>query len=321
MDMDLRKLLRDLGNGNVTLEAVLAQIASEGSATADMLREAASADAVELNQFIKKSGLYTNQAAANFFGVAPRTISRWRNLSTQASSPEGIPVDVSRQILAITEDDWRAILRLCIGEPALAPSGKEASAPSLSSSRTPRVLPANNTRLGKVRHMSKQEQLEESHEALRKRREEIWDAPNGIQFIMHAIHNKRWEAPQRTDFKVIDSEKHKRIIADDEGEAIRNYLIQFGSKIFEEARMSKEAKEEAGYSICDEAPARYGRMIYWRWRIEPREFFVFLAGGVGPEKKQIDWADHSQMQLRDDAPNGLMEAVTAYAEAYRACYG
>ncbi|MGA7328451.1 MAG: caspase family protein [Rhodomicrobium sp.] len=164
------------------------------------------------------------------------------------------------------------------------------------------------------------EQLDEAQEELKTRREQVWNTPNGIQFIMHSIHHKRWETLQRTEFKVIDQEGNKSIdiISESEGDAIRNFLIEVGSKIFEEAKKSDEPREESGYSICDKVPSRYGPMIYWRWRIEPRDSFVFLAGGVGPEKKQDDWSNHSSTQLRQDTPNGLMVALTAYSDAYKA---
>jgi hypothetical protein len=170
--------------------------------------------------------------------------------------------------------------------------------------------------------MTEKEQLDEAQEALNRRRQEVWDAPNGIQFIMHAIHHKRWEALQKTDFKVVNSEGAKQVdlISVETSDVIRNYLIGECSKFFEEAKKCDEPKEDNGYFICNEMPVHYGPMIYWRWRVEPREYFVFLAGGVGPRKKQDDWANHSPMQLKEDTPSGLIEALDAYADAFRTCY-
>lgn len=129
MDLDiLKKLLRDLGKKYLTLEAALSEIRSSGDVTVNLVRDAVVADAAELNNFLHENRLLTNQAAADFFGVRSRTISRWRNPSTQASSPEGIPVEASRQILGIAEDDWRAILKLCLGDLPSAPSDKDAPA-------------------------------------------------------------------------------------------------------------------------------------------------------------------------------------------------
>ncbi|MGO9485381.1 MAG: hypothetical protein ACLPX9_12465 [Rhodomicrobium sp.] len=323
MDLDiLKKLLRDLGKKYLTLEAALSEIRSSGDVTVNLVRDAVVADAAELNNFLHENRLLTNQAAADFFGVRSRTISRWRNPSTQASSPEGIPVEASRQILGIAEDDWRAILKLCLGDLPSAPSDKDAPAVDGGQKFSPPHRGASGDLMKgeKGQNMTASVALDQAQEALNARRQKVWDDPNGIQFVMHAIHNKRWEPPQRTDFKVVD-EKHKRTISDDEGEAIRNYLIKLGLDIFEDAKKKEALQEDSGYSICNEVPPRFGRLIYWRWRFEPRESFVFLAGGVGSEKKQVDWANHSQMQLRPDEPNGLMEALAAYADAYRACYG
>jgi hypothetical protein len=108
---ELRTLLRDVARQARPLDEVLTEIREE-NVDIGTLEEAVQANREQLQEFMRRTSLVTDEQAAEYFGQPVRTFSRW--LSSAQSGPGGsIPVGPSRRILGISGEDWDELRRAC----------------------------------------------------------------------------------------------------------------------------------------------------------------------------------------------------------------
>jgi hypothetical protein len=110
---ELRLLLRDVARRDRPLDGVLTEIREE-KVDIGTLEEAVRANKEQLQEFMRRNSLATEEQAAEYFGQPARTLSRWLN-SAQSAAGGCIPAGPSRRILGISGEDWDELRRACTG--------------------------------------------------------------------------------------------------------------------------------------------------------------------------------------------------------------
>jgi hypothetical protein len=110
---ELKLLLKDVTRQTRPFDDILAQIREEKVDIA-ALEEAVQANREQLQDFMRRNSLSTQEEAAEYFGQPVRTLSRWLSCCTGGC----IPVGPSRRIFGITAEQWHELRRACTGNRA-----------------------------------------------------------------------------------------------------------------------------------------------------------------------------------------------------------
>ena len=152
---------------------------------------------------------------------------------------------------------------------------------------------------------------------------EVRTRDNGIQYIMTSVlSNNEWELPKTTEFLGEDHSvpPKKKFFSEATAHKIKAFADIIGSKAFEAAQNG--TRSDAKAVPCPDIPDEFSRLLLYRWSREANGTFIFLAGGVGPERlangggpyeKEKQFRLYSQSEL-DSKKSVLTAALEKYAQ-------
>jgi hypothetical protein len=347
--MTLEELIRQLADAQCDIADVVSFIAKEEILPEDLYQ----AMKVERSDLVKLYDLNKNniEQFAKAIDVHAKTVERWLEGSSKI-----LPKYWSR-IRKINDDEFIELRDACAKNgptPAHIKSffqvEQEATAVKPMPANTAAPVRSFDTKIGEAhRETPKTEQniqtgaksmtgnvsLAAAAKSFDAKVNDIHRAANGIQFLLYAYYHKKWQPHTSTGLRAgtypargQNGDLVHFIDADDARGRVRKAINAKGREIFQQMKVAEDASStevsepvfDDGVEYCPDIPEQFVDEFRYRFIYKPKQLFLFLAGGIGPDQVQRDWLVFSPQQVDPKDQNNILKELDRFREAFAARY-